>query len=290
MNNVIASKSCRRNFVKSSLSILAGAGALAHLSQPAEAATSDEIVLGVQSYTYRNFDLEPTLKRLQELGVKNAEFYSKHIPPASNSAQLQAILKLCKEYQVTPVAFGVQRFSKDHDANKKFFEFGKALGLKSFSADPDPDSFDSLDKLCEEFKIAVAIHPHGPAGKDKLHRWYSAEIIMAAVKDHHPLIGSCLDTGHLIRSAQLGKNLDPAQQIRVMGKRNFGMHLKDHDNQRKTDVVFGKGVLNVTSVLKALKEVGFKGMVSIEYEANPNDPSPDLKACVEIFNKEVKSI
>lgn len=290
MNNVIASKSCRRNFVKSSLSILAGAGALAHLSQSAEAATSDEIVLGVQSYTYRNFDLEPTLKRLQELGVKNAEFYSKHIPPTSNSAQLQAILKLCKEYQVTPVAFGVQRFSKDHDANKKFFEFGKALGLKSFSADPDPDSFDSLDKLCEEFKIAVAIHPHGPAGKDKLHRWYSAEIIMAAVKDHHPLIGSCLDTGHLIRSAQLGKNLDPAQQIRVMGKRNFGMHLKDHDNQRKTDVVFGKGVLNVNSVLKALKEVGFKGMVSIEYEANPNDPSPDLKACVEIFNKEVKSI
>jgi sugar phosphate isomerase/epimerase len=75
-----------------------------------------------------------------------------------------------------------------------------------------------------------------------------------------------------------------------MGKRNFGMHLKDHDNQRKTDVVFGKGVLNVNSVLKALKEVGFKGMVSIEYEANPNDPSPDLKACVEIFNKEVKSI
>ena len=47
---------------------------------------------------------------------------------------------------------------------------------------------------------------------------------MAAVKDHNPLIGSCLDTGHLIRAAQLGKKLDPAQQIRLMGKRNFGIH------------------------------------------------------------------
>ena len=91
MNNVIASKSCRRNFVKSSLSILAGAGALAHLSQSAEAATSDEIVLGVQSYTYRNFDLEPTLKRLQELGVKMPSFIpSIFLPPV--------IVRSCKPY------------------------------------------------------------------------------------------------------------------------------------------------------------------------------------------------
>ena len=59
----------------------------------------------------------------------------------------------------------MQGFTKDHDANKKIFEFGKALGLKAFSADPDPDSFDSLDKLCEEYKIAIAIHPHGPQGE-----------------------------------------------------------------------------------------------------------------------------
>ena len=35
-----------------------------------------------------------------------------------------------------------------------------------------------------------------------------------------------------------------------MGDRNFGMHLKDHDNKRKTDVVYGKdgGVLDVGAV------------------------------------------
>ena len=67
-----------------------------------------------------------------------------------------------------------------------------------------------------------------------------------------------------------------------MGERNFGMHLKDHDNKRKTDVVFGDptGVLDVPAVLKALKEVKFNGHISIEYEANPTDPSPDMKKCV----------
>jgi sugar phosphate isomerase/epimerase len=202
---------------------------------------------------------------------------------------IKAFLSVCKEYGVTPRAWGVQHFSKDHDANKRIFDFGKALGLKMFSASPDKDAFDSLDKCCEEYKIAIGIHPHGPIGTGRLDQWYSAEIILAAVKDHHQLIGACLDTGHLIRSAQLGKKLDPAEQVRVMGRRNFGMHLKDHDNKRDTDVVFGKGVLDVPAVIKALREVKFQGMISIEYEANADNPSPDVRACLDVFKDAVKT-
>jgi sugar phosphate isomerase/epimerase len=273
----------RRHFLR-----VAGAGALG-LALPGLGWAQEKdpfggFVLGVQSYTFRQFDLEPTLKRIKELGLPGVEFYSKHAPLNATPAQIEALLKLCKEYGVTPRAFGVQKFTKDHDANKKLFEFGKALGVQAFSADPDPDSFDSLDKLCDEYKIAIAIHPHGPVGNN-LHRWWGSEVILPAVKDHHELIGTCLDTGHLIRSAQLGKKLDPAAEVRAMGKRNFGMHLKDHDNTRKTDVIFGKGVLDVASVLKALREVGFKYLISIEYEASPEEPTADVKACVEVFKK-----
>lgn len=238
--------------------------------------------VGVQSYTFRNFDLEQMLKKTKELGLKYAEFYSKHIPADCTPEKLKAILALCKEYEVAPVGFGVSPFSKNHDANKKLFDFGKAVGVKYLSADPSMDSFDSLDKLCEEYKIAIAIHPHGPAGGKDRHQWWSAEVIMKAVKDHHKLIGTCLDTGHLIRMEQLGEKLDPAEQVKIMGDRNFALHLKDHDNKKKTDVPFGDptGVLDVPAVLKALKAVKFTGHIAIEYEANPNDPSPDMKKCV----------
>jgi sugar phosphate isomerase/epimerase len=281
----------RRRFLQT------GAAALSLASLPKLFAADDKkaddfggFTLGAQSYTFREFDLEAALKRIKELGLKHAEFYQKHVPLDSSPDQLKAILKLCKEYDVTPVCYGVQGFTKDHDKNKKTFEFGKALGIRAFSADPDPDSFDSLDKLCDEYKIAIGIHPHGPQGGNKLHRWYSAEVILAGVKDHHKLIGSCLDTGHLIRAAQLGKKLDPAQEIRTMGDRNFGIHLKDHDNEKKTDVVYGKGVLDVPAVLKALREVKFKYAISIEYEANPKDPSVDVKQCVQVFKESVKRI
>jgi len=250
--------------------------------------------LGCQSYTFRDFNVEQALKYIKALGLHYVEFYpgqKGQLNVDSTPEQIKAMLKLCKEYDITPVCWGVAGFSKNHDANKKLFELGKALGLKSLSADPDPDSFDSLDKLCDEFKIAIAIHPHGPQGK-KLHRWYSAEKIMAAVKDHHELIGSCLDTGHLIRCAQLGEVLDPAKEVRVMGKRNFGLHLKDHDNKRGTDVVFGKdgGVLDVVALLKALRDVKFKGHLSIEYEAKHEDPREDVAACVEVFKESVKKL
>ncbi len=70
-----------------------------------------------------------------------------------------------------------------------------------------------------------------------------------------------------------------------MGARNFGMHLKDHDNRRREDVIFGapEGVLNVAQVLDALQEVRFSGAICIEYEANPADPSPDMKKCVDVI-------
>jgi sugar phosphate isomerase/epimerase len=279
----------RREFLRTSAAAVAGLAAGSRLLAD-DKNDFGGFTVGIQSYTFRNFKLEQALKRIQDLGIKYGEFYQAHLALNSKPEQIEAFKKLAGEYGITPVAYGVQHFSKNHDANKKMFDFGKALGIKTFSADPDPDSFDSLDKCCEEYKISIAIHPHGPAGGGKLHRWWGSEVILPAVKNHHPLIGTCLDTGHLIRSAQLGKKLDPAAEVRAMGARNFGMHLKDHDNARKTDVVFGKGVLDVPEVLKALREVKFTGYIAIEYEAHPEDPSADVKECVAVLKDSVKKL
>ena len=66
------------------------------------------------------------------------------------------------------------------------------------------------------------------------------------------------------------------------------MHLKDHDNSAKHDVVYGKGGLTCRRA-EALKDVKFTGYISIEYEANPDDPSPDMKACVEVLRASIKA-
>ena len=283
----------RRDFLLSAGAAVAAPLAAGRLSAAPAADPFGGFTVGIQSYTFRNFKLEPTLKRTQALGLTTAEFYPGHISADTQPDQLDRVKKLCAEYGVTPLAFGVVGFSKDHAANQKLFAFAAALGAKYLSADPSPDSFDSLDKLVAEYKIAVAIHPHGPTGRGKeLHRWASAEAVLKAVKDHHELIGTCLDTGHLIRTAQVAAPLDPVRQIQVMGARNFGLHLKDHDNKRKTDVPFGDpaGVLDVPGVLAALKAVKFAGYISIEYEANPDDPTADVTKCVAYLKDAAKKL
>src|SRR4051812_16901339 len=114
----------RRSFLKTSAAVALGGGLLASRSSAVAAGIVPGITLGVQSYTFRNFDLEPALKRMKDLGLKGCEFFSKHIPPDSKPEKLKGILDLCKEYEVTPVGFGVSGFSKNHDANKKLFDFG----------------------------------------------------------------------------------------------------------------------------------------------------------------------
>src|SRR6516162_10672069 len=75
------------------------------------AADTGDILLGIQSYTFRKFNLEQALQRTQKLGLRQAEFYHDHIPLKSTPDQLEAILKLCKEYEVKPLSFGVENYS-----------------------------------------------------------------------------------------------------------------------------------------------------------------------------------
>src|SRR5438105_1355446 len=84
--------------------------------------------MAVQSYSFRNFDTEQALKRTQQLGIQHMEFYQKHAPLSSTPEQIKALLKLCGDYGIKPIAYGVQGFTKNYDADKKIFDFGKALG------------------------------------------------------------------------------------------------------------------------------------------------------------------
>ena len=46
----------------------------------------------------------------------------------------------------------------------------------------------------------------------------------------------------------------------------------------------------MASVLKALREVKFKGAICIEYEANPSEPTADVKKCVEYTRDVAKKL
>jgi sugar phosphate isomerase/epimerase len=46
----------------------------------------------------------------------------------------------------------------------------------------------------------------------------------------------------------------------------------------------------MAALLKALKDVNFKGSLSIEYEAKADEPTEDVKACVEVVKDAAKKV
>lgn len=234
--------------------------------------------VGVQSYSLRNFKLPEALRHLQGMGVHYVEFAGTHLPPTATDEQIAEALKLCQAAELKVSAHGVNAFSKNHEANKKIFDFAKKLGIRTISANPQPDAetFGSLDKLVAEYDMRIAIHNHGPGALyDKL------DSVVKVIKDHDKRIGACVDCGHFLRSGE-----DPVKCVLELRDRVYGVHMKDEketNTKASSNVVIGKGHLDVVGLFKALRQVKFPadGALSLEYEANPMNPIDEMKACLE---------
>jgi inosose dehydratase len=229
----------------------------------------------------RNFKVEEAVRHLSGLGLHYVEMFAAHFPTTLEGQALADAKKMLGDAKIELRAHGVHGFSKDHEANRKLFDFAKRAGFKVITADPSPDSFESLDKLVAEYDVRIAIHNHGPG-----HRYNKIEDTLKAIKGHHDFIGACVDTGHYIRSAE-----DPVKAVREFGKRCYSVHIKDDAEQKAEthNVVIGKGHLDVVGLFKAVKEVGFPayGCLSLEYEAKPENPIEDMKACIDVAKEAI---
>ncbi|QDV66842.1 Xylose isomerase-like TIM barrel [Rosistilla carotiformis] len=264
--------SSRRQFLLASSAVLAGAS----LPRLAAAANEHAYKLGIQLYSLRGFNVDQALQHASDLGFEQVEFYSGMLPTNASADEIKSIQKKVSDLGMSISAHGVNRLTKDADANRKIFEFAKAVGIPTITADPDPDSFDNLDQLVQEFDIRVAIHNHGPK-----HRYNKAIDVLHAIEGHDARIGACADLGHYIRSGQR-----ETEVIRLFQGRLYGIHLKDFAEMKdKTHgVILGKGHLDVEGVFGALKATDFpeNGAISLEYEENPKDPIDDIRQCVTI--------
>jgi inosose dehydratase len=240
--------------------------------------------LGVQSYSLRSFSTLEAVRHIQGLGLHFVELFEKHLSVKAGDDQIQDLRSLLQKAEITISAHGVNEFTSDHEANRRIFDFARRAGFRNITANPRPDSFDSLDKLVAEYNIRICIHNHGPdALYDKI------ESVQKAVEGRHKLIGACVDTGHFIRSKE-----DPVQAVLQLGERVFALHVKDEAKQQKEshNVVIGRGHLDVVGLFKALKKIRFPadGSLSLEYEANPDNPIEDMRQCLDVARAAIAEV
>ena len=277
------SRSSRRSFLKFSAAIT-GAAMLSGPTRQLLAADADEyggLAMGIQSYSLRDRSFDKMLEAMKnDFKLHVVEIYPNHVTGLSPA---QAMEK-AKAADVTITSYGVVGFGKDEKKNRAQFEIAKAYSLKTLSCNPDDnkETFDSLEKLTEEYNVPIAIHPHGPGST-----WPTAEKLKKAFDGRGTKLGLCADTGHLIRAGE-----DPLKVIQQFIDRTHSLHLKDFKKIEKNgkpdweDVPAGTANLDVDGIVKYLIGQKWKGHIYIEYEGGK--PVEAVQQSLETVKKAAK--
>ena len=262
----------RRSFLKAAGIGLAAVSlprlADASSSPPREQKAAPEIKLGVASYTVREFTQEQALDMTLRCGVNRITFKSMHLPLDSDKETINSALALCREKGVTLYGGGVIDL-KSKEQIDQAFEYAKAAGFKMIIGVPAHEMLEYVEGKVKKYDIKVAIHNHGPG--DELYP--SSEIAYEKIKKMDKRLGLCIDIGHTKRI-----NRDPEQDLKDYFDRVFDIHIKDvtAPSEEGQTCIIGRGVIDMVSFLKTVKDMNYQGTLALEYEADQEDPLPGM--------------
>lgn len=247
--------------------------------------------LSIQTWTFHKYSFFESVTKARELDVKYLEVYPGqklgHGDESAFSYKLtnekrDHIKKYLKQVGVTVIALGV--IDKDYytkDNLEKFFEFAKYMGISYITAEPEWEDLDEFNRLARQYQVKVALHCHP---KPASHYWHPDSTLKAM--QGRKYIGAWPDIGHWARN---GVNIQEA--LKKIDGKIWGLHFKDvreFDNVKTEDTLFGKGVCDLPAVIKELRRQKFTGVISMEYEANENDNMKDMMENTKFYQEQIK--
>jgi len=233
--------------------------------------------LGVQSWTLRDTkDFADVAKIVKNVGLKDIEICGCHVN-VKDEKSCEYVLKVCSEQGITLRTMGVDGYSaKDKEGAEARFKFAKLSGMKYLAADPDCDdeSVDFIENLCEKYGIKLIVHNHG-----RHHRYGNYEQLDALFSKFTKNVGL-----HMDAAWAMDAGLSPIEMATRYSDRFHGCHFKDFvfdKDYNPTEVILGKGALDIKGLAEVIKKAPEFGVMSIEYEAA--NPIEGLAECVNNF-------
>lgn len=231
--------------------------------------------VAIAGYTFVNFNLDETLKMMQEVDVHYLCIKDFHLPLNSNDAEIAAFHAKLAAHNVTGYAVG-SIYMKTQEEVDRAFEYAKRVGVKLIVGVPNHEILPYVEQKVKEYDFRYAIHLHGPDIK----LYPNAKDIYEHVKDLDPRIGMCLDIGHDARDGQ-----DPIADLKKYKDRVFDIHMKNTTaatKEGKTGEI-GRGVIDIPAFVKMLRKVKYSGACSLEYERNMKAPLAGIAESIGYF-------
>ena len=239
--------------------------------------------LACNAYTFNKLTLYETIDKVAGLGLKytvgiNWQKLDPQRPGTIFSEQMSAADR--QETRKRLADAGVKmpacycKKQPDESAWRRLFDFCRDMGIEMIDGEPAFEDYDLLEKLCDEYRINLAVHNHA-----KPSPYWEPETLLKIFQGRGRRIGACCDTGHWIRSG-----LPTAETLAKFQGRLFTLDLKDLGEDGFA-VPYGTGKGDIRGVLKELQRQRFRGLIGIEYGQRPPNGEAEVAQCVAFFEQ-----
>ena len=251
--------------------MLGAAASSAVLRSQSATSQPGPIKLSVATYSLREFQRDLAIRMIHDMGISYADVKEFHLPQNDSPAQLAAGRRAFDKAGIDVIAGGNITLNEDSETGlRPHFEYARLCKLPIMVCAPRHENLALVEKLAKEFDVRIAIHNHGPEDK----QFPTPRSVLDAVKNMDARMGLCIDIGHTARTGD-----DIVEAIQMAGPRLYEMHFKDLRDKgaKESQCIVGQGVLPIPAIFNALRKVGYKGVCSLEYEIEEDNPLPGMQ-------------
>ena len=258
----------RRKFFTTAGMGLAGLAAWTKLQAGGHASASmvlpGDVEIGIASYGLRTLSLDEVIDVMKDLQLRKLSVKNMHLPYDLSPADLERSMMKIRGAGLDPYAAGVIYMTSTEEVAKAF-DYAKKAGFGLIVGVPDYNILDLAEQKVKAYDIRLAIHNHGPDGMP----YPSAMEAYTRIEDRDERMGICMDVAHIARSG-----IDPVQEIHAVRDRLFDVHLRDNTANSKEGTACrpGQGNLDLPGIIRALRDVEYQGVYTIEYGIEEDNP------------------
>ncbi len=254
------------------------------------------VMIGVQSYSFRDRPLDQAIKDMADIGLSYCELWDGHVEPKEESRDQ---IRKWRETVSIPEFFGsigkqfrnagIEVYAYNYSFRDDFsdkeiergFEMARGLGAKAITASSNVDMAKRIDPYARKFKMMVGMHNHDSM---KPNEFSTPDDFAAAMRGESKYIGVNLDIGHFTAA-----NFDPVKYIEEHHDRIVTLHIKDRKKNHGENMPFGEGETPIREVLKLLETKKYPIPAMIEYEYEGTDPVAEVRKSYDYMRKALET-
>jgi sugar phosphate isomerase/epimerase len=252
------------------------------------------VLLGVQSYSFRDRSLDATLAAMQQLGLTSCELWQGHVEPRGvardemrrwrETVSIGEFRDIKGKFDRAGIAVSAYNISFRDDFTDteiaRGFEMAEALGTHTITASANIAVIERIAPVAARRRIVVAVHNHSRIDPKE---FATPDNFRSAMKVS-PFIAVNLDIGHFTAA-----NFDAVGFLRAHHDRIVSLHIKDRRRNDGPNVPLGEGDTPIGETLRLLRDQRWAIPANIEYEYKGGDTVEEVRRCLAFCRRELES-